>query len=245
LILALGGAPLPRLHVKLHQCPVDGLLEWIEGEKALGGLDGRLCRACRVLVCEQPPKASDGQLVQPLALGEEPIVERWLLYREPLEEVAVVEGKTLGQCRWGRLRDPLYELVDVHAHSGGIQGDGVRVHLERLGIGAPQALPDRVERLAKTRSRRRLDGASPEEARQFVPGVGDAERYRQVGQEGLRLSRGQGEWRLGAQAGPKPTEKGQCESRQCVTGSPVDPGPVRAAGPGSSDGGLVEDSWKR
>ena len=174
---------------------MDGLLKWIEAEEPLRGFDGCCRRARRTLVGEQPREAAQGQLAQPPALGEEPVLERGLLHREALEKVARIEGKTLGQRRRGRLRHPLHERPDVHAHGGGVQSDGVRVDLERLGISAAQALPDRIERLAEAHAGGRLDGAPPEEARQLVAGVGHAGRHGEVGEEGLRLSRGQAERR--------------------------------------------------
>jgi hypothetical protein len=71
---------------------VNGLLQRVEGEEPQCGLDRCLDRARRALVREQPRQGVEGHLAQPLALPEEPVLERRLLDREPLEEVSLVEG---------------------------------------------------------------------------------------------------------------------------------------------------------
>jgi hypothetical protein len=85
LILAQGGAAPSGLRVELHQCPVRGLLQRIQGEKPERGLDRRLDRSGRTLVSEETGQNPEGHLVQALALGKEPVFERRLLDREPLQ----------------------------------------------------------------------------------------------------------------------------------------------------------------
>ena len=58
---------------------MDGLLQRVEREETEAGLDGRLGGAGLLLMDEEAAQALDGQLVQTLPLGREPLLERALL----------------------------------------------------------------------------------------------------------------------------------------------------------------------
>jgi hypothetical protein len=161
---------------------------------------------------------------------------------EPLEEIALVKGDGLRERRRGRSRDPLREGGDIHGHGGGLEGHRARPQAQRRRVSPPEALPERVERLAKARAGRRLDGAAPEQGRQLVTGAGGARGHGQVGQKSLRLLGGEGERCTGVQASPKAPPRSVNESRAIL--SPTRPSPLaRATIPGhrlgpSTGGGL-------
>ena len=168
---------------------------------------------------EQPVEGHQGHLVQALALGHEPVLERGLLDCQSLEEVALVERGGLGQRGRCRLRSQPLELAHVHGHRGGIAGHHLAIDSERLAGRPAQALPERVQRVAEARARRGLHRAPPEETRQLVARVGPAGRHRQVGQESLGLPGGEGEGYAGIEAGSKAAQERQREPRHRVTHS--------------------------
>jgi hypothetical protein len=171
LILAQRRAASSGFCVELHQHAVRGLLERIQRKKPQRGLDGRLGRACRALMGEQPGQSPERHFVQPLALAEEPIFEGWLLDREPFQQVAPIESGRVGERGRSPLGHPLLELADVDRHGAGIEGYRTTVRVEGLTVGAPQALSQRVECLTQAHPRRGLHRAPPEETGQLVSGM--------------------------------------------------------------------------
>ena len=105
-------------------------------------------------------------------MGKQPVLERLLLHREAVEEIALVESGRLGERRRGRLGRPELELVHVHRHRARIESDRLAVHHEGLRISVAQALAERIERLPEACPRGGLDRVTPEQARQLVSGVG-------------------------------------------------------------------------
>src|SRR5262249_1432658 len=70
LILAQGSASLSRFRVELHWPWGNRPPERTDVEEPLRGLHRRLQRARRAVKGEKAPETTDGQLAQPLALGE-------------------------------------------------------------------------------------------------------------------------------------------------------------------------------
>ena len=97
LVLAQGRAPAAEIHVEAHERAVDRLLEGIESGELQGRLDSGLGATGGALVGEQSGQGLDGQLSQPLALRDEPLLERGLGHREAGEEIALVEGGSAGE----------------------------------------------------------------------------------------------------------------------------------------------------
>src|SRR4030095_6113336 len=122
-------------------------------------------------------------------MAKQPVLERLLLYREPLEEITLIESGRLSERRRGSLGRPQLELAHIYRHRVWIEGHCLTIHRKGLRVGVTQALPERVQRLTEACPRRCLHRVPPEEARQLVSGVGQARRQREIGHEGLRLPR--------------------------------------------------------
>ena len=91
-LLQRGASPaLPR--IETHQRSMRGLLQWVERQETDGGLDGALRRLALGLVGEQPGERLEGELSEPLALSQEPLLERWFVEAEPFEQLALVESR--------------------------------------------------------------------------------------------------------------------------------------------------------
>ena len=100
------------------------LLERVERDQPQPGLQGGVHRAGGALGGEQPGERLQGQLAQALPLGHQPLLERWLLQGEPIEQVAAIELDRLPK----RLRRPLahqpFEGHRVDVDGLRVQGDG-------------------------------------------------------------------------------------------------------------------------
>src|SRR5262245_3923689 len=80
-------------HIKTHQRSMHRLLKWVEGQETDGGLYGALRRRALGLVGEQPSERLEGELSEPLALSQEPLLERRFVDAEPFEQLALVKSR--------------------------------------------------------------------------------------------------------------------------------------------------------
>src|SRR5216683_7973381 len=71
------------------------LLQRVQGEEAEAGLHSRVGGAGALVMREEPPQALDGQLVQALPLGGEPLLEGPLGQCQPGEQVPAIEAGDL------------------------------------------------------------------------------------------------------------------------------------------------------
>jgi hypothetical protein len=203
LVLAQRRAAPSGLDVELHQRAVRRLLQRVQGEQPQRGLDRRFGRSPRAVVVQQPGQCPEGHFVKALALTAQPIFERRLLDRQSFQQVAPIERDRLRECLRRAFLHAALELEDVDADGVWIDRDQVAVGMERFALGPSQNSPQRIQGLAKARPRRGVDGASPEQTCQLVPGVGLAGRHRQVRQEGLCLPGGKCQRSAGIEVGSK------------------------------------------
>ena len=233
LVLAERGPAPPELGVQVHERPVHGLLEGVEGDQPQSGLHGLVERACVPLLGEEPGKRILGQLAQPRPLREKPLLEGRLLQREPLEQVAPVEADRLLEGFPGAAGHTLLEGLHVRGHERGLERNRLPHQPQRLGVS--QDLPERVKGLAEAGPGLRLLHIPPEERGELVARVRFTEREGQVGQERLRLLDRDDERLARIEPGAKATEQGQAESchrgnrRQPSTAPARDPTPSRKA----------------
>src|SRR5262249_41592633 len=113
LILAERGAPPSGLDIESHQRAVYRLLERIDLEESQGGLHGGIDRSGGPLMREQRRQRPERHLAQPLAVAEEPVVERLLLHRETLEEITLIQSGRFAERRRRSLGRPSLELAHV------------------------------------------------------------------------------------------------------------------------------------
>jgi len=71
----------------MHQCPVNGLLGWVQAEEPHGGSNRRLDRPGSRLLGQDPRERVERELAQPLPLGQEPLLQRVPLCGEAFEEI--------------------------------------------------------------------------------------------------------------------------------------------------------------
>jgi hypothetical protein len=71
---------------------------------------------------EEVAQALDGQLVQTLPLGREPLLERALGQRQPGQQVAAVEAGDLLERRGAAIGDQSLEPRHVHIDDRRVQG---------------------------------------------------------------------------------------------------------------------------
>ena len=211
LVLAQGGAPPPELGIETHERSVHGLLERIEGEEPEGRLHGGLRRAGGALLGQEPGEGSQGQLVQALALAQQPFLERGLVQGEPREEVALVEGRGLLQ----RLDRPrlraLLEDQRIDGDHGRVEGDGLRVDAQ--GVHAGQGSSDGRQRLAKAGAGLGLAHVAPEQRGELVARVGLSEGQGEIGEEGLGLPRRHDQRWARVQTGAEAAK--ECQFQSC------------------------------
>src|SRR6266852_7970029 len=93
-----------------------GLLKRVEGEETDGGLDGALRRLALGLVGEEPGERLEGELSEPLALSQEPLLERWFVDAESFEQLALVESRGPFERRGRALGHQLLEGEDIDVH---------------------------------------------------------------------------------------------------------------------------------
>ena len=125
LVLPECGRPPTQLDVETHDGAMGRLLQWVQSEKPERRLQRCLRRARGALVPEELGQRFERQLVQSLALREEPLLEGGLPEGQALQELAAIEGG--GALEGGRrgVGDPSLELGDVHVDGVRVQSDGL------------------------------------------------------------------------------------------------------------------------
>jgi hypothetical protein len=187
LVLAQGGTPATELRVQTHERAVHGFLERIQGQEPEGRLHGRLGRARRALLGQEPGEGAQGHLVQALVLAEQPLLELGLVQREAGEEVAMVEGRGLLQIGQGARLDALLEDRRIDGDNGRVEGNGVRIDAQRVGSGHGAA--DGRQSLAKAGAGLGLAHVAPEEGGDLVAWVGLTEGHSEIREQSLSLPR--------------------------------------------------------
>src|SRR5262249_34869598 len=125
LVLLQRCAPPALPRIETHQRSMRGLLQRIEREETDGGLDGTLRRLTLGLVGEQPGEGLEGELSEPLALSQKPLLERWFVDAEPFEQIALVESHRALERLGRALGHQLLESDGIDVHSCWLQGDGL------------------------------------------------------------------------------------------------------------------------
>jgi hypothetical protein len=200
---------------------VDALLQRVQRDEPEPGLDSRLGRAGPLLIGEQVAEPPEGQLVQTLALGGEPLLEPPLVQGQPGQQITPVQVGDLLERGRAAIGDQSLESGRVHIDNGWIQSHRRAVE-NHGGPGAPgQGGPDPRERLAQVASSLGVRHVAPQQSRNLLARMRPAERKRQVGQEGLRLLRGQSERSAGFISSLESSQKGKFYARPGRQCSPV------------------------
>jgi hypothetical protein len=186
---------------------VDGLLQRVQRQETEAGLDGRLGGAGLLLMGEQVAQALDGQLVQALPLGREPVVERALGQCQPGQQVTPIEPGDLLEGGGAAVGDQPLEPRHVHVHDRGVQGHARAVEDYAGPSGAGQGRPDSREGVAEVAPGLGIRHVAPQQGRELLARMGLAERESQVGQEGLGLPGGEDERSAGVELGLKSPQK--------------------------------------
>jgi hypothetical protein len=105
-----------------------------------------------------------------------------------LEEIALVQGRGLGECGRSPVGHAVLEAGDVHIDGSGVEGEGAPVEMEPGGGLVGQGLAEDEEGLAQALPRLLLGPVPPEEGGQLIPGVRLAERHGEVSEHGLGLA---------------------------------------------------------
>ena len=134
LVLAKRGAAPAALRVQPHQRAMHRLLQRVERQQLQRGLHGRLTGVNLPLVREKLRERLQGQLTQPLALAQQPLLERRLVDRESAEQVALIDRAGLCERRRRALADQPLEGRGVDIHGARPQRQRVAVLLQRRGI---------------------------------------------------------------------------------------------------------------
>lgn len=210
LVLTERGSAPALAGVETHERAVHGLLERVQSEQAQGGLDGGVGIAGARVMPEQPGERPERDLVQPLALGEEPVLERRRLSGETGEEGTAIElGGARERLRRSALRQPL-ERPDVDV-------DGVAVDPDRVDVGdhgrraVRQRLSDGDEGLPETGAHRALARVAPQQRCELAARVGLVGMQGQVGEQRLRLLARQHDGAAIGQLGLEPAQEPQPE----------------------------------
>jgi hypothetical protein len=132
------------------------------------------------------------------------------LQREPLEEVALIEGYRLLEGFPGAPGYTLFEGPHIRGHEGRLERDGLAHQPEWLGIS--QDPPERVQGLAETGPGLRFLHIPPQERSELVARMSLTEWEGQVGKQRLGLLDRDDERLVGIEPGAKATEKGQAQS---------------------------------
>ena len=193
LVLAHGGVPAPEPGVQAHDGAMDGLLQRIEREEPEAGLDPRLGDAGLLVMGQQVPEPLEGQLVQALPLGRQPLLEGPFGQRQPGQQLTAIEPGDLLERGRPAVGDQRLELRHVHVHDGRVQGHARPVEDHAALGGSGQGLPDSREGMAQIAPCLRIRHVSPQQPRELLARMGLAERQREVGQEGLGLARRENE----------------------------------------------------
>jgi hypothetical protein len=213
LILAQRGRTSAEVRVASHQGAVHRFLQRIERQQPDRARHGRLDGARPPVVSEQPRQGLHGQLAQPLALPEQPFLERRLVERESAQEVTAVERHGPLQRRQRPLAHRLLEHRGVHGHRGGRQRQGVGLLSQDVALDVAERLANREQRLPQAGPGRVLTDAAPQQGGERVAGMCPPGRQRQIGQHRLRLAGGQGEGRTAFEPGLKSAEEREAELR--------------------------------
>lgn len=166
------------------------------------------------LVSEEPGHRLERGLAQPLALGEQPLLEGRFRHGEPGEEIALVQpdrALEIGEVAWGRL---LHERRDVDGDRRRVERHRARLQAKPGRTGGDQDLAKREERLAQTTPRLWFAHPAPEQRGKLVTGVGPARRTGEVGQQRLSLPGRQSHDRPGGQLRVKAAEERESEPGQ-------------------------------
>jgi hypothetical protein len=202
--------------VQPHQHPVGRLVQGVVPQQPLGVGD-RLGLVAALL--EQRGEALQGvevAAVEPLALGEQPLVVAALQQLAAVEVGGLPPGGQLGvAARRLRPGDRLLEGVDVQPGGGvGPPPQGPRGHLQEP-VGLAQGAPQVVEQVAQVGQGLRLGGVGPQQERQPLPPLRRVLVEQQVGQQRLRP---RGPQRR--QGGPAMTELEPAEQADAQRGRP-------------------------
>ena len=221
LVVAQRRAAPTEIRVQPHQRAVHRLLQRVQRQQPQRRLHRGLRRTRPTLPREQLRESFERHLAQPLALPQQPLLERCFVHREPAEQIALVERRRPLQRRRRRLPHEALERRGVHLHRRRVQGQRVAV-LPHRRDGADR-LADREQRLAQARARRLLADAAPEQARELVARVRPAERQREIGEQRLGLAGGQGDRRARVEPGLKAAEERETEPRHGAAWAPTLP----------------------
>ena len=173
---------------------------------------------------EQVAQALDGQLVQPLPLGREPLLERALRQRQAGQQVTPIEAGDLLERGGAAVGDQPLEPRHVHIHDRGVQGHARAIE-NQPGPGGPgQGLPDSREGVAQVASGLGIRHVAPQQGRELLARVGLAERESQVGQEGLGLPGGEDERSAGVELGLKSPQERKSQANRGLQCSSQTPG---------------------
>jgi hypothetical protein len=192
-----------------HQFPVDCLLRRIERQNPHGSSDGGPDWAGAELMSQQLEQSLQGQLPKALPLHLQPFFERRLLHPDALEKITLVKR---GGCLQGRdraIQDQGFEPGDVNVEASRLERHFPMIrHQDRVG---PQRAAQCHESLAQALTRVLVTSARPEQCRQLVAQMPAPRRYRQVGEQGLRLVVTQKQGGIRAQTGLKASEEDEGE----------------------------------
>jgi hypothetical protein len=126
----------------------------------------------------------EGQLAEPLALGEQPLLEGGRLPSEPREQIPLIEGGRLLERLRGASGRQALELPRIDFQSARIEGD----RFARLAEARPgQGVAEDEEGLPEALSRPLVRGVWPQESGELVAWLGLAGPQREVAEERLGL----------------------------------------------------------
>jgi hypothetical protein len=200
-------APPALAGVEPHERTVGGLLQGIEPEQPHRRLDRALGARSLGLMGQQSRQGLQGHLSQPLALGDEPLLEQRLVDAEPQKEVAPIQLGGLFQRLRSALGDAPFEGGHVDFDRRGIHGQGLPFDAHGRRCGAVES-PAQVEHgMAQSIARLAVALVAPEQSRQLVAGVTLAGAHGEVRQQGLRLLRRKTRARARSQPGVEATKE--------------------------------------
>src|SRR5437588_12563470 len=145
---------------------------------------------------EQLRERLDRELPQPLALGEQPLFERWFTDGEPFEKLAAIQGGGGFERSGCGLGDAPFELDDVTINRSGGERKLSPRPVDRV---IPEGFAEDAERVAQAVARLRLVAIAPEERGQLVARLTLTGSDREVGDQRLGF---RGQRRRRAAGGP-------------------------------------------
>src|SRR5207245_5634639 len=123
ILLESGAAPTLR-GIEVHQRPMHGLLQRIEGQQPYSGLNPAFGLATARLLGQQLAENLQRKLPQSLALYGEPLLERRLVHVEAFDEIAAVQARGLLQGAGGTFDKQALEGGYIDIHRGWIECNG-------------------------------------------------------------------------------------------------------------------------